>query len=429
MHRLSSLMVRVVVGAVVVAVVAGVAVYALLSGGGTRTITAQFSSAVGIYPGTPVDILGVPVGSVQKVTPSGDHVTVELAYDSKYQVPANPIAVIVANSLVSDRYIQLAPVYSGHGPTLSDGATIPMSRTAAPAELDDIYAALDKLSVALGPQGTNKNGALNTFVKVAAANLQGNGQALGDSITQLSKAAKTLADGRGDLFGTVRNLQQFTQALADSDQQVRHFEEQLANVAGQLADERGDLGTALHELSTALNSVADFVNTNAGKLHTDLHGLAKISQILVDENSSINEMMAVAPVALANLVHAYQPDLGVLGTRSNVASLSDPSQFCGLISGITNQLLGDTKYSGASVGTILNALGSLLGADGPLAPLGNLLGPASDLVVKTCLKYTGGKSTTDSGLPDVGPAQLASLLESLVGNGLGGLIGVGGGGK
>lgn len=427
MHHLPAAMVRLVVGAVLVAVVAGVAAYALFGRGSTRTVTAQFSAAVGIYPGTPVDILGVPVGSVQKVTPAGDHVTVEMSYDSKYQVPADPIAVIVANSLVSDRYIQLAPVYPGRGPTLADGATIPMSRTAAPAELDDIYAALDKLSVALGPSGANRDGALNTFVKVAAANLKGNGQALGNSITQLSQAAKTLADGRGDLFGTVRNLQQFTQALAASDTQVRHFEEQLANVAGQLADERGDLGTALHELSTALNSVADFVNDNAGKLHTDLHGLAKISQILVDENSSINEMMAVAPVALANLVHAYQPDLGVLGTRSNVASLSDPSQFCGLISGITDQLLGDTKYAGSPVGSILDALGSLLGQNGPLAPLGNLLGSSANLVVKTCLQFTGGQSAADSGLPDLGSSDLASRLESLVGGGLGGLIGAGGG--
>ena len=87
-----------------------------------------------MYPGTPVDILGVPVGSVRKVTPSDDHVAIEVSYDSKYHVPANAIAVIVANSIVSDRYVQLAPAYSGSGPTLANGAHIPMSRTASPAE-------------------------------------------------------------------------------------------------------------------------------------------------------------------------------------------------------------------------------------------------------------------------------------------------------
>ncbi len=156
MRTMSAKLIKFVVAAVVVAVVAGVAVYALLVGGSSRTVTAEFSSAVGVYPGTPVKILGVQVGQVRKVTPAGDHVAIELSYDSKHKVPPNAIAVIVANSLVSDRYVQLAPAYSGTGPTLPDHATIPMSRTAAPAELDDIYAALDKLAVSLGPNGANR---------------------------------------------------------------------------------------------------------------------------------------------------------------------------------------------------------------------------------------------------------------------------------
>jgi len=152
-------------------------------------------------------------------------VKIEMKYDHKYKLPADAISVVVANSLVSDRYIQLAPAYSGSGPTLKNGANIPLARTASPSELDDIYGALNELSVALGPNGANKNGSLATLVKVAAANLGGNGAAFGNSVTQLSKAAATLANGREDLFGTVRTLQVFTQALSASDKQVRHFEE------------------------------------------------------------------------------------------------------------------------------------------------------------------------------------------------------------
>lgn len=424
MRTMSASLVKVVVSAVVIAVVAGVALYALLGGPSTRTVTADFSSAVGVYPGTPVDILGVSVGRVQKVTPSGDHVAVEVSYDSKYKVPANAIAVIVANSVVSDRYIQLSPGYSGKGPVLADHAIIPMSRTAVPAELDAIYAALNKLSVALGPDGANKHGALNTLVKVAAANLKGNGAALGNSITQLSKAAKTLADGRQNLFGTVKNLQAFTQALSNSDTQVRHFESQLATVANQLASERADLGAALHNLSQALNSVANFVKTNANKVHSDLGGLKDIAGILVKENASLNETLAVGPVALANIVHAYQGDLGVIATRSNMSSLADPSQFCGLISGLVKELLSNTKYSNSPVPTILHTLGGLLRASGPLASVGNLLGSSANSVVSACLSFTKGQANT-SNLPS-SPSGVVSLIQSLLSGGLGGLVGAGG---
>ena len=66
-------------------------------------------------------------------------------------------AAIIPPSLVSDRYVQLADFASCTTgcPVLASGAAIPMNQTAAPVELDDIYAALDKLNVALGPKGAN----------------------------------------------------------------------------------------------------------------------------------------------------------------------------------------------------------------------------------------------------------------------------------
>jgi virulence factor Mce-like protein len=386
---------RIVAGAVVLAVLIGVGAYLIFGGGGTKKVTASFASAVGVYPGTPVKILGVQVGQVSKVSPKGGSVAIEMSYDSKYKVPANAVSLIVANSLVSDRYIQLAPAYGGSGPVLKSGAKIPLSRTASPAELDDIYGALDKLSVALGPNGANKTGSLSTFLKVAAANLNGNGAALGNSITQLSKAAETLSDGREDLFGTVKNLQAFTKALSDSDSQVRHFEQQLAQVAGDLANERADLGSALHNLTTALDSVATFVKANAGKVHTDLDGLKVITSILVKQKSSLNETLSIAPVALANIVHAYDETLGTIGTRSNISSLTDPAQLC-----------------------------ELFDVGGLLAAGKNLLGPLTSTIASTC-KTVLAKAPSGS-LPQLNPAAVQQLLGQLLGGSLGGLIPVGG---
>lgn len=350
--NLSRMATRVIAAAVVVAVLAG-GLYYVLSGDSSRKVTANFASGVGVYPGTPVEILGIEVGSVTKVTPQGGSVKIEMKYDHKYRVPANAIAAVVANSLVSDRYLQLAPAYNGKGPTLADGADIPLSRTASPAELDDIYGALSDLSTALGPNGANKNGALSQFIDVTAANLKGNGAALGNSINALSRAASTLANGREDLFGTVKNLQAFTAALAQSDTQVSHFENQLAQVAGDLADERADLGAALHNLTGALHDVAAFVKTNAGKIHTDVVGLETITNILVKEQNAINESLVLGPVALANVVHAYQPNTGTLATRGNLASLADPAQICGALVSITGGL---DKIVGSILGTQTSAI-------------------------------------------------------------------------
>jgi len=156
MSKLSGTAVRIIGAVVVVAIVVGAGLY-FFAGDSSKKVSANFSSGVGVYPGTPVKILGIEVGSVTKVSPRGDSVKIEMKYDHKYKLPADAISVVVANSLVSDRYIQLAPAYSGSGPTLKNGANIPLARTASPSELDDIYGALNELSVALGPNGANKN--------------------------------------------------------------------------------------------------------------------------------------------------------------------------------------------------------------------------------------------------------------------------------
>lgn len=329
MLKLSAAVTRAVVGVIVLAIVAVGAYYVFFSGGSSKKVTARFASATGIYTGTPVRILGVNVGRVTGVHPGPQYVVVTMTYDSKYNLSPNADAIEVANSLVSDRYIQLTPLYNAahdHGQVLKDGAVIGIDHTGGPAELDDIYAALDKLAVALGPSGVNKggrsSGALSTLLKVAAANLNGNGAALGQSISKLSQAAQTLANNRSNLFAVVRNLQQFTDALHGSDAQIRLFNQQLAQVASDLASERSDIGAALHDLTVTLDQVSTFVKQNAGRFHTDIAGLREITSVLVKEKASLNETLAVAPIALANVVHSYQPDIGAIATRSNLASLS-----------------------------------------------------------------------------------------------------------
>ena len=373
MGKLSSIATKAMISVVVLAIVAVGAYYVFLRGSSTKTVTADFPEAVGVYVGTPVRILGVEVGSVTSVTPGPSFVKVTMEYDATYRIRASDAEVDeVANSLVSDRYLNLGPLISANdpAPALESGATV--AKTGAPAELDDIYAALDKLSVALGPSGANKggqqDGALSTLLKVSAANLKGNGAALGNSITKLAAAAQTLSDRKDGLFGTVKNLQKFTAALKSSDGQVRLFNTQLAQVAGDLAAERTDLGAALQQLGLALNDVKSFISQNQAKFHTDIKGLETITGVLAKEKSSINEALAIAPVALANITHAYYPQYGAIGTRSNLASLTDgltasglTSLTCSALNTVLGQATGSTGVlAGLGLGsTISKTLGSV----------------------------------------------------------------------
>lgn len=294
-------------------------------------ITAYFPRTVGIYPGSDVRVLGVRIGEVTSITPEGRSVRVEIEYEAGRKIPADAKAAIINSSVVSDRYVQLLPVYRG-GPAMRSGTVIPEQRTAVPVELDRVFDSLHTTAEALGPNGANKDGALSRLLGVSADNLGGQGDQLHRTVQDLSQAVTTLSDGRQDLFGTVTNLQVFTAALAADDGNVRSFNDSLAGVAGQLAGERRDLAAAVKLLAAALADVAGFVHDNKTSLTSNVKGLSEVTGVLTKQRKALEEFLEVAPAGLGNLANAYNPASGTLDTRNNSELPQDPaSLLCSLL--------------------------------------------------------------------------------------------------
>ncbi len=318
------------VTAVVVALVAlfAVAGAVVLSrrGEATITMTAHFTRAVGLYPGSTVRVLGVEVGTITEVVPEGTTVRVEMEVPASRRIPADARALVVPPSLVSDRYVQLTPVYAS-GPVMADGADIPVERTGTPVELDAVLASLNDLTVALGPDGANRAGALGRLVSTGAKNLGGNGTALHDALQDLSLAVGTLSGGREDLVAVLTQLGDFTATLAESDATVRDFNSSLATVSEQLADERDELGAALRNLAVALAQVQTFVRDNRGALVEGVDGLADVTGILVRQKDSLTEFLDVAPLALQNLVNTFNAKSGTLDARNDFQQSENPALF------------------------------------------------------------------------------------------------------
>jgi phospholipid/cholesterol/gamma-HCH transport system substrate-binding protein len=375
--------------------------WTILRPAGQYRVTAYFNQTVGLYPGSDVRILGIKVGDITDVTPLGDRVRVRMLIDDEYAVPAAADAIVLAPSLVSDRYVQFSPVYAG-GAKMKDGATVPMSRTATPVELDQVYGALDKLSAALGPNGANRNGALSDLVDVGAANLQGNGEALNHTLTGFSQAVETLAKHRDDLFSSLDNLQVFTTALASIDAQVGQFNTNLAAVADQLAGERKDLAAAIALLSKALGDVSGFVRDNSALLTTDVNRLADVTLSLVQQRSALAQVLDVAPAALGNLAHAYNPDYGTLDTRDNSLSSTSPEVI---------------------VCQALAAAGRVTVADLPVqVPLPGTPVPLPTTPESICARLLSGDANADGKPDDLngnGVPDLQELLTTVFGGGAG----------
>jgi phospholipid/cholesterol/gamma-HCH transport system substrate-binding protein len=304
---------RMVALVTVLGVLTAGALWWVFGGDDLKRVTAYFSRAVGVYAGSDVQVLGVRVGTVESVTPRGNKVEVVLTVDRDIPVAKDTKAVVIAPSVVSDRYVQLTDV--GGGQAIEDGDVIPESRTATPVELDELYASLNTIVTALGPDGANSDGALSDLLDTGAANLEGNGQAFNESVRNFADAARTLSGSADDLFGTVDELQKFTTMLATNDKQVQDVNEQLAQVSRTLADDGNELGAALATLADALADIQTFIKENRLSIKSNVDKLARTTQQLVDNRASLAEALDVAPLAVTNVVQAFDPASGTLQGR------------------------------------------------------------------------------------------------------------------
>ncbi len=308
-----------------------------------KTIVAYFTSATAIYPDDQVRVSGVKVGSVESIEAQGTRVKLTLAVNRDVPIPADAKAIIVAQNLVGARFVQLTPAYDSSGPKMADGATIGLERTAVPVEWDEVKSQLMRLATDLGPTAKSSNTSIGRFIDSAASALDGNGQKLRDTISQLSGVGRILADGSGNVIDVIKNLQTFVTALRDSNVQIVQFEDRLASVTSVIDGGKSDLDGALTNLSAAVVDVQRFIAETRDPASESVQRLGNVVKNLSDNQMALKNVLHVTPNALGNAYNIYNPDTGsgigafALGNFSNPVSV-----VCSAIGAIQNATSSET---------------------------------------------------------------------------------------
>ncbi|GAC1642953.1 MAG: MCE family protein [Mycobacterium sp.] len=311
---------------------------------GPHTISAYFPTATGIYAGDEVRVSGVKVGTIDSIQPEGTQTKMTLKVGRDVPIPADAKAVIVAQNLVAARYVQLTPPYrKGGGPTMRDGAVIPVNRTAVPVEWDDVKRQLMRLATDLGPKAGVSGTSVSRFIDSTANALDGNGAKLRETLAQLSGAARIFAEGSGNIVDIIKNLQTFVTALRDSKEQIAMFENRLASLTSVVNDSRSDLDAALKDLSVALGEVQRFVAGSRNQVSEQVKSLADVTQILVDNHMALENVLHVTPNAVANYENIYYPPSGGVSGAFSLSNFANPVYFvCGLIGAVENTTAPET---------------------------------------------------------------------------------------
>jgi ABC-type transporter Mla subunit MlaD len=318
---------------------------------GGYKMTAYFPKAVSLYAGSNVRVLGLGAGKVAKVGTQGDRVRVDMTIDKKIVLPDGVQAVIVPQSLIGERYVQLYPAWVAGQPRLdltrADNRIIPDPNAAG------------------------------RLVKNLSVDLQGNGLVINNAVNSLATLTATLASKDQQITDLVGNLANFTSTLDTRESQLGKALDLFAQTTSLLSQERNSIATLVRSLGDTATNALDLISRHGPTLQTDVGNLTHVLATLDANLGSISTLLSSGPLLAAGpnlngkcteqpsktvvgcgLVGAYNPEFRRTDLRSELP-LNDLLKAFGLPICIpalsTGQAVtcapGDTKIGAASPAT------------------------------------------------------------------------------
>ena len=188
---------------------------------------------------------------------------------------------------------------------MADNARIALPETGTPVELDRIYQSLSDLTQALGPNGANKDGSLNTLLTAGAKALRATASSATRPCSTCPRPCRPSATTAGRCSTRCKNMSQLTDTLAANDQFVDGFMSDLTSVSTQLAADRGNLAKALAALARAVGTVRTFVHDNKGMVEKDVQELTRLLGVLARHKDDLNTLARIGALGLDNLTIAF----------------------------------------------------------------------------------------------------------------------------
>lgn len=274
-----------------VATLVGVLILALIGTGcglGTPDgylVRAQLPRSFNMFPGSPVQILGLDVGIVRELTvePGSGVVVADLIIDHDVQLPEDVRAVVLTDALLGERYIQLDPPYEG-GPTLDPGSTIEEPAN-VPAEFDELLTALNEFVEGI------QTGDLPRLVDNLAEVLDGNGENLGQTLESTRDALGVLQDHDDDLIRLASKLSDVNETLNTRRQELGTVVQDFSELSRVLANQREPLDEALSSLARLSDEAGRLLDTNRELIEEDVATLTRVGQTAVRNLDQVSNML------------------------------------------------------------------------------------------------------------------------------------------
>jgi ABC-type transporter Mla subunit MlaD len=191
-------------------------------------------------------------------------------------------------------------MWTGDGPQLADGATIPLERTVVPAEISDV---LDEASrVAEGIDGK----AVASIVHELATALDKD--AVAGVTTGLAQVNATVGARATELDDSLVHVQRVVSSLAARDQRIGGLLQSATVVSQALLAQDGALDAAITGLDGLLGEVSRTTGANREKLVATVDVLDRVGRILAAHEAGWQEIITKLPWASYGFYRAIDHD-------------------------------------------------------------------------------------------------------------------------
>ncbi|WP_290059967.1 MCE family protein [Amycolatopsis solani] len=205
-----------------------------------------------------VKVRGLIVGSVEDITATaeGAELTLALKPESAKLIPENVSARFLPKTLFGERFVSLEIPKDPSAKTIASGDVIPQDRTSNAVELDQAFEHLMPVLQAVQPQ---KLSATLTAISTA---LQGRGDQLGDTLTQLGTYIGELNPHEPELQHNLKALAEFSDHLKDAAPDLVQSLDNLSTTTRTVVDQQQNLSNLYGSLTQASTDLQTFLQNN-----------------------------------------------------------------------------------------------------------------------------------------------------------------------
>jgi phospholipid/cholesterol/gamma-HCH transport system substrate-binding protein len=273
------------IGIAGIAGIVAIALVALNSGTIIRDLTttsyqADFSEAGGLASGDNVEISGLTMGTVDSVSLQGSHVLVTFSLRHGGHLGQDTTATIGSATVLGTMELDLTP--SGPG-TFPSGGTIPLSRTTAPYNLEEILSTLTTKTSAIN--ATQVAQAFNTI----AGTLQDTPPSLRQALSGVERLSETVSAEDGTLTQLLSNASSVTGLLAQRSQQIGVLITDSNELLSTLYERRDEIHDLLVDVTAVVDQVRGLALDNQNTLGPALHQLQGVLNLLNANATNITE--------------------------------------------------------------------------------------------------------------------------------------------